>query len=96
MTLHEFLTHVNQQTSPQSNWSQQLQALWYAEKTDWDRAHQLCQQGDTPNDAWIHANLHREEGDISNARYWYSRAGKSEHKGSVTEERHDIIATLLQ
>lgn len=73
-----------------------MQALWYAEKGEWDRAHRLSQQGDLPEGAWVHANLHREEGDLSNARYWYSRAGKPESDAGIEEERHDIIARLLK
>ncbi len=95
MTLEQFLLHVEQNTGPDKDWSNQLLALWYAERKNWDLAHQVCQKGTTSVDAWIHANLHREEGDLSNARYWYSRAGKPEHKGSITEERHEIITTLL-
>ncbi len=96
MTLQDFLLHVKQNDAPDTAWFAQLQALWYAEKQDWDRAHKLCQRGDTANDAWIHANLHREEGDLPNARYWYNRAGKSEHTGSVETERHEIITALLE
>ena len=95
MNLEDFLVHAKTEIAPETIWSTALQAIWYAEKGDWDIAHELCQKGDTPNGAWVHANLHRQEGDISNAGYWYSRAGKPAVSGDVTEERHQIIANLL-
>lgn len=78
-----------------STWSPALQALWHAEKGDWETAHDTCQEGDTREGAWVHANLHREEGDHGNARYWYSRAGKPENKEGIVEERRAIINSLL-
>jgi hypothetical protein len=51
-------------------------ALWWDAHGDWDRAHQLAQSVDTPDGAWVHAYLHRKEGDLSNADYWYRRAGR--------------------
>ncbi|MCC5844947.1 MAG: hypothetical protein JJU05_11905 [Verrucomicrobia bacterium] len=94
-TLSDFLHHCRQHDTPEADWGPPLQALWYAEKGNWEKAHELCQQGDLPDGAWVHANLHREEGDLSNARYWYQRAGKSESNQSIEEERRDIIASLL-
>ncbi|MDB5198481.1 MAG: hypothetical protein JWO92_444 [Chitinophagaceae bacterium] len=55
-----------------------LKALWYDAKADWDKAHKLIQDIEDENAAWIHAYLHRKEGDISNADYWYRRAGKKD------------------
>ena len=95
MTIESFFEHVGNNDRPDPSWSRALQALWYAEKPDWDTAHTLCQQGNTPEDCWIHAHLHREEGDLGNARYWYQRAGKSEHKGTLNEERCDILAMVI-
>src|SRR5436189_5326816 len=51
-----------------------LQALWYDGRGDWNRAHELAQDVDDANGAWVDAYLHRKEGDPSNARYWYRRA----------------------
>lgn len=95
MNTQEFLQHVTSHSSPEGDWSPALQAIWYAENGEWKRAHELCQQGDTPEGAWVHANLHRQEGDLSNAEYWYNRAGKSERSTSVEDERHEIISALL-
>ena len=68
-----------------------LQALWYDARGDWDRAHELAQQDAGRNGSWVHAYLHRKEGDIMNAGYWYSRAGKPEAKGDLDAERAAIV-----
>jgi len=92
MTLQEFLASPR----PDSTWSAALRALWHAEQGDWEKAHSLCQEGYTADGAWVHANLHREEGDPGNARYWYAQAGKPESSLSIEEERRAIIEALLQ
>lgn len=73
------------------------QCLWYARAGKWDQAHDLCQ--DVPGSAgsWIHAWLHREEGDLSNANYWYSRAGREmpSQATSLEEEWMGIASELL-
>ena len=53
-----------------------LQALWYDAKGDWNKAHHIIKDIENKNAAWVHAYLHRKEGDISNADYWYHRAGR--------------------
>jgi hypothetical protein len=53
-----------------------LNALWYDARGEWDKAHELIQDVQDKNASWIHAYLHRKEGDDPNAGYWYSRAGK--------------------
>ena len=73
-----------------------LQALWHEVRGDWDRAHQLAQQDAERNGAWVHAYLHRKEGDVMNAGYWYSRAGKPEGKGDLDAERAAIVQALLR
>lgn len=73
-----------------------LQALWLARAGKWDAAHDLCQ--DIPGEAgcWIHAYLHREEGDPGNAAYWYARAGKPVPPTKITlAEEWRAIATAL-
>lgn len=96
MNTSAFLEHATSYTAPDTDWSPALQALWYAEKGDWESAHTKCQEGDEKDGAWVHANLHRQEGDLSNARYWYHRAGKPESDLSIEAERHSIIAALLE
>ena len=95
MNLEEFLATVGGGTEPPIELDETLKALWWAEKGNWERAHTVVQNIETSDGSWIHANLHREEGDSGNARHWYSRAGKPESSLSVEEERHAIIRTLL-
>jgi hypothetical protein len=72
-----------------------LQALWWIAKADWDAAHQIVMADESADCAWVHAHLHRVEGDLDNARYWYRRAGKPAVAGPVAAERDAIIAALL-
>ena len=73
-----------------------LQALWWAGKPDWDRAHNCAQadEGDPACD-WVHAYLHRVEGDAANAGYWYRRAGKPVAAGPLAAEWAAIATALL-
>lgn len=95
MNLKDFLQHTVRKSAPDSTWPPALKALWHAERGEWETAHTLCQIGKTPEGAWVHANLHREEGDLSNAGYWYRQAGKPEAEGDIAEERRKIIQALL-
>ena len=72
-----------------------LQALWHAAKGDWDKAHELAQSQDDVTGAWVHAHLHRIEGDESNAGYWYRRAGKPHATVPLNEEWETIALALL-
>jgi len=63
-----------------------LAALWWEAKGDWTKAHESAQQDEAPPGAWVHAYLHRKEGDSSNAAYWYWRAGKPVARSSLQEE----------
>jgi hypothetical protein len=73
-----------------------LQALWHDARGDWDKAHQLAQDVDDESGAWVHAYLHRKEGDLSNARYWYRRARRSGATDSLESEWSRIVSTLLE
>jgi hypothetical protein len=73
-----------------------LRALWHERRGDWARAHEITQDIDTPDAAWVHAYLHRREGDPSNAAYWYRHAGKPIERGSLDDEWRDIVSALLQ
>lgn len=68
-----------------------IKALQLEKNKDWDASHQLIQQYNTQEACWIHAYLHRVEGDLGNASYWYSRARKPMHKGSLEEEWHELF-----
>ena len=72
-----------------------LLALWHDAKGNWDAAHKLINDSSDPDAMWVHAYLHRKEGDLSNARYWYRRAGREPHQGPLEEERRDILVALL-
>ena len=72
-----------------------LAALWRAAKGDWDGAHRLVQDEDTREAAWVHAYLHRVEGDLGNARHWYGRAGRSPETGPLDAEWDGIAEALL-
>lgn len=72
-----------------------LTALWWQAKGDWTRAHEAAQADEGRDAAWAHALLHREEGDLSNADYWYRRAGKTRPSVPLAEEWQAIAAALL-
>ena len=70
------------------------EALNALDAGDWDRAHDLTQADPSPEAAWVHAHLHRVEGDETNARYWYARAGQEPFDGSLDAERKALRAKL--
>ncbi len=70
-------------------------ALWWDAKGDWQRAHECAQTQNDAAGAWVHAYLHRKEGDTANADYWYRRAGKPAATASLAEEWGTIARTLL-
>jgi len=72
-----------------------LKALWYDAKNDWNKAHHLADEIGGPNCDWVHAYLHRKEGDSWNANYWYRRAGKTRPEVSLAEEWEIITRKLL-
>jgi hypothetical protein len=71
-------------------------ALWWAAKGDWKRAHELVMDESGPDAAWVHAYLHRVEGDLPNAGYWYRQAGRKPATGAFETEWTDIAAALLR
>ena len=79
---------------PDARLSPPLAALWWAAKGDWDAAHKIVQDESDANSAWVHAYLHRVEGDLSNAGYWYRQAGKPVAKDSLHAEWENIVTTL--
>ncbi len=62
--------------SEAGEWSGATLALWWAGRGNWERAHKVAQETDGADGAWVHAMLHRKEGDLANAGYWYRRAGR--------------------
>ena len=71
-----------------------LRALWLGLRGDWTSAHEIVQAEDGADAAWIHAWLHRVEGDEANAAYWYRRAGKAVAEGDTDAEGEAIARTL--
>ena len=72
-----------------------LAALWWAKKGDWDKAHRLVQDEAGADAAWVHAYLHRREGDLGNAGYWYRQARKPAASGDLDAEWTAMVAALL-
>jgi len=94
MTLEEFRESLSH-TEPPRQLSVALSALWWDAKDNWKQAHDVAGQDEGPAAAWVHAYLHRKEGDASNAGYWYRRADKSPAMGPLEQEWLDITRSLL-
>ena len=96
MTSAELAQSAQVASEPPAGLSPAQHALWLAKAGRWDDSHDYCQDVPDPAGAWIHAYLHREEGDLGNASYWYHRAGKDMPPSSVTlaEEWGQIAAAL--
>lgn len=72
-----------------------VEALWWEAKGDWSHAHAIAQDIASPSASWVHAYLHRKEGDASNAGYWYRRAGKERAEQALETEWNEIVEALL-
>jgi hypothetical protein len=94
MNLDEFRDSLSAPTPP-GELSAALAGLWWDAKGDWSKAHESAQSDEGPDGSWVHAFLHRKEGDASNAAYWYRRAGKAVARGSLENEWNEIAAALL-
>jgi hypothetical protein len=94
MTRQEFHDSLSNEAPPKAL-TPALAALWWDAKGDWTKAHESAQEDKGPEGAWVHAYLHRKEGDLPNAAYWYQRAKKPVASGSLNEEWSEIIASLL-
>ena len=96
MKLDDFMDSVLSCESPPLDFTPSLQALWWAKKGDWEKSHSIAQEIEDVTGYWIHAHLHRAEGDFGNAAYWYERAGKPPKKTEdLALELNDIIIFLL-
>lgn len=94
MTLDHFRASLNQSSAPVELPSL-LAALWWDAKGDWNQAHEIAQSVETPDAAWVHAYLHRKEGDGGNAAYWYNRAHQPRCTSSLDAEWEQIVSALL-
>jgi hypothetical protein len=95
MTLSEFSQSVTENDSPNSQQTLPLQALWWDAKGDWHKAHEVCQAAGSLDGDWVHAYLHRKEGDHGNASYWYSRSKQPVFKGSLEDEWAALAENFL-
>lgn len=93
MTVEEFKNTLATSTPPTV--SPALIALWHDARGNWDKAHGVAQDVDDETGAWVHAYLHRKEGDLSNAAYWYRRAQKPVASDSLDQEWTRIVTALL-
>jgi hypothetical protein len=82
-------------TEPPAGLTDALAGLWWDAKGDWMRAHESAQQDEGRDGSWVHAYLHRKEGDHSNAAYWYNRAGKPVCRKPLEKEWINIVTALL-
>ena len=93
-SLTQFKESLNAER-PDTAMSPQLKSLWYDGKGNWDKAHDQVDHLNDQASAWVHAYLHRKEGDIWNADYWYRRAGKTRPNISIDEEWEQLVLEFL-
>ena len=93
MTLDDFRKSLTAAEPPELSLA--LAGLWWDAKGDWARAHESAQRDEGPEGSWVHAYLHRKEGDQGNAAYWYSRAGKPVCRQPLDAEWLSIVGDLL-
>jgi hypothetical protein len=94
MTLAEFKRGLAK-PKPPADLAPTLAALWWAAKDDWDKAHRIVMKEDGRDAAWVHAYLHRVEGDLDNAGYWYRQARRPAASGPLAAEWDAIAAALV-
>jgi len=94
MTLSEFKATLDSDRPPDSTTGPQA-ALWHLAKGDWAYAHKLAQDHDDRDGAWVHAHLHRVEGDQANAGFWYREAGRPVSTLALADEWDEIAMALL-
>ncbi len=94
MSLSEFKTSLAVD-APAAGLIPALAGLWWLAKGDWDRAHRIVQDEATREAAWVHAHLHRVEGDLGNAAYWYRQAGQPVATDALEVEWERIASELL-
>ena len=95
MTYEEFKSSLAQDAPPQ-HFSETLKALWYDGKENWEASHNIAQEIHSDDGSWIHAYLHRKEGDLGNAAYWYSKAKKPVCKRSLKDEWEALVREFLK
>lgn len=94
MDAREFETSLSS-ANPPAELSPLLLALWHSGRGEWDRAHEIAQEIHSADGSWVHAHLHRQEGDLGNAAYWYRRAGKPAAAESLADEWIALVEKFL-
>jgi len=94
MTIEEFRLSVGKNELP-AGLPQGLRALWEDARGNWNEAHSIVQDLHDSAGSWIHAYLHRKEGDLGNAGYWYRKAGRPNPQDTLEEEWERIVTALL-
>jgi hypothetical protein len=94
MTLDEFRATLNKPGAPEAL-PKLVSALWWEAKGDWNKAHSIAQDVPGRDGAWVHAYLHRKEGDEGNAGYWYRQAGQTHCRLSSDDEWAQLVTELL-
>jgi hypothetical protein len=92
----EFLRLIEKQRPCPQTLPKGLQAMWYDKKGDWSKAHEIVANANDADSAWVHAYLHRKEGDLNNAHFWYLRSGQPEFPGELSQEWEQITSVLLK
>ena len=95
MTVESF-ARSTESAGPPEGIPDTLRSLWWDRKGDWDRAHGIAQEIPTTQGSAVHAYLHREEGVLWNADYWYSRAGRTRPEVPLAEEWRRLVEEMLR
>jgi hypothetical protein len=95
MDFDKFLTSIDDER-PSLQLSETLTSLWWDKKGDWDMAHSIAQKIPTMQGSAVHAYLHREEGVLWNADYWYSRSGRKRPSITLDEEWKSLVEEMLE
>jgi hypothetical protein len=94
MTPSEFQASL-ERAQPPRGLTPALRALWWLRRGDWDKAHRIVMDEADRDSAWVHAHLHRAEGDAGNAGYWYRQARRQAGGGSLEQEWNGMVQVLL-
>jgi hypothetical protein len=95
-SMDEFVTSIGTKQKPDSSLSNCLKSLWWSQKGDWEKAHDIAQNEGSQDGDWIHAYLHRVEGDLGNAAFWYNCASRPVKRNeSLEEEWKDLVMHFL-
>lgn len=95
MNFDEFKSSLHDK-SPPRNLERELEAMWWDARGEWKKAHQTVHLMSNTSAAWVHAYLHRKEGDLTNAAFWYASAARKMPDIPLEEEWNDIVKKLLE